>query len=446
MFIRPILQMKERSPKIDIVMLLIFGLYILILITIGLGYKVLAYNLIDLGALTGAFTILIAATVISLQGYRPAKFILVSWTMFLISVIVFVLKDFDLVPYNTFTNYSLLLGSGLETVLLSFALADRINSLKIEKEQSQAETIEALQVNEKLVRDQNSVLELRVEERTESLSLALKDLKEAQTQLVESEKMATLGQLTAGIAHEINNPINFVISNVQPLRQDFGDIKEVLAHFEDAAQNQWDASKAQKVNRLIQDIDLDYVLQEINLLLNGIDEGAKRTSEIVLGLRNFSRLDERSMKKALISECLDSTLILLNSIVKSKIDIVKVYADLPEIDCQPGKINQVFMNILTNAIQALEEYKVPEPQIRIQTKDHDTEIMISISDNGPGMSEDVKNHIFEPFFSTKDVGKGTGLGLSIVHGIIKSHNGKIEVETALGKGTTFFIWLPKIQP
>ncbi len=460
LFIKPILQMRQRAPKLDMVMLGIFGLYLFVLLVILLDKKVLAYNLIDLGALLGALTILAAAITISVQGYRPAKFILVSWTMFLISVIVFVLKDFDLVPHNSWTNYSLLIGSGVETILLSIALADRINILKLEKEQSQAETISALVENEKLViaqnnlvKEQNVILEQKVEARTLSLqqsntqlSVALTDLKEAQTQLVDAEKMATLGQLTAGIAHEINNPINFVISNIQPLRRDFEDIKEVLTVLETATTPAWDNEKAVEAKKLIKDLELDYLLEEVQQLLNGIDEGAKRTSEIVIGLRNFSRLDERSMKKASINSCLDSTLILLNSITKTKIEMVRDFAVLPDIDCQPGKINQVFMNILTNAIQATElGTNGQPPKIIIQTQDLDHEVMIQMTDNGPGMKDEVKQHIFEPFFSTKEVGKGTGLGLSIVHGIVKAHNGRIEVDSVVGSGSSFRIFLPKEQ-
>lgn len=452
-FIRPMLQMKERAPKLDKIMLGILGLYVLILIVIGTGKLTVAYSMIDLGALAGAVTILISAMVISLQGYRPAKFILLSWTVFLVAVIIFVLKDFNAVPYNALTSHALLIGSGLETVLLSFALADRINILKIEKERSQAETIQVLKENERLVREQNVILEQRVVERTldlqksnAELSVALSDLKEAQTQLVDAEKMATLGHLTAGIAHEINNPINFVISNVAPLRRDIGDLKEVLALFDDALAGNWDADKAANARNTVQDIELDYVLEEVDKLLDGIDEGARRTAEIVKGLRNFSRLDESSMKKASMVESLDGTLVILNSQIKNQIKIVKNYEYDEKIDCLPGKVNQVFMNILTNAVQVFDQsLNHPDPTITLGVVEQGDYVKITIADNGAGMPAEVKKRIFEPFFSTKDVGKGTGLGLSIVFNIVKSHHGNIMVDSEPGQGTTFTIILPKQQ-
>lgn len=453
LFIRPFLHMAERAPLLNKIMLGILGYYFLILGVIVTGKLTLAYSLIDLGALLGAVVIMAAAIQVTAQGYRPAKFILVSWTVFLLAVIVFVLKDYDIIPYTNLTSHALLIGSGLEVVLLSIALADRINTLKAEKEHSQAEAIQVLQENERLVREQNVILEQRVAERTLSLqasnkelSIALSDLKETQTQLVDAEKMATLGQLTAGIAHEINNPINFVISNVAPLRRDFNDIKEVLEAYAPATGENWTEDNAAKVRALIQDIELDYVLDEVNKLLDGIDEGARRTAEIVKGLRNFSRLDESAMKKASMEESLEGTLVLLNSMIKNRIHVTRDYNYPEPIDCLPGKLNQVFMNIITNAIQVFDNLPDhPNPTIGLGLYDEGSNVRITISDNGTGMPEDVKKRIFEPFFSTKEVGKGTGLGLSIVYNIIKSHNGNITVESVPGHGTTFAIVIPKEQ-
>ena len=177
---------------------------------------------------------------------------------------------------------------------------------------------------------------------------------------------------------------------------------------------------------------------EVTKLLTGIEDGARRTSEIVKGLRNFSRADQNVFKKTDLNDCLESTLTLLHGSYKNKIDIVKKFGELPEVDCFPGQINQVFMNLLSNAIQAIPE----KGQIFISTRTVGDQVKISIKDTGNGMTEDVRKKIYDPFFTTKEVGKGTGLGLYISYGIIEKHNGKIEVFSRVGEGTEFVITIP----
>lgn len=297
----------------------------------------------------------------------------------------------------------------------------------------------------------------QVEKNKEELEHALRDLtlthhqlQKAQTQLVDSEKMASLGQLTAGIAHEINNPINFVGSNISPLKRDFEDIEAVFKMVE-ALENSQDLNKdVAAILNIIKDRDITFLFEEVDMLLNGIEEGANRTKEIVLGLRTFSRMDEDDFKDADIHQGLDSTLTLLGNKLKNRIEVHKDYGNLPTIQCLPGKINQVFMNILTNAIQAIES----EGAIYIKTAFEDgsaskdpfkrpvDKVNISIRDTGKGMDMATAKRIFEPFFTTKPVGEGTGLGLSITYGIIEQHKGSIQVESEPGKGTTFVIKLP----
>jgi transcriptional regulator with GAF, ATPase, and Fis domain len=257
-------------------------------------------------------------------------------------------------------------------------------------------------------------------------------------QLIQAEKMSSLGQLTAGIAHEINNPVNFISANIQPLRQDMGDIFEVLQKYEQAVSDKNLGHAFTDVEELKSRLDITYVTKEIEQLLGGIEEGARRTTEIVKGLRNFSRLDESVMKKTNIHEGIENTLTLLNTRFKNRIEIIKVYEELPEIECFPGQLNQVFMNILSNAIHAIEG----PGTIQIQTLNSPEGILIKIRDSGSGMPEEVKRKIFDPFFTTKDVGVGTGLGLSISFGIIEKHKGKIEVNSEPGKGSEFVISLP----
>jgi hypothetical protein len=260
--------------------------------------------------------------------------------------------------------------------------------------------------------------------------------------LVNAEKMASLGQLTAGIAHEINNPINFVISNVAPLKRDISDLLELLNKYGEIRDEKGVMDKLTEIQELKEQLDTDYVVKEIDLLLKGIDEGASRTSEIVRGLQNFSRLDEDGLKMANIHTGIDATLLLLNSALNAKnIQVVKDYGNFGDIECQPGKLNQVFMNILNNAIQAFDGQAINK-EIRIHTEKTDDHIIISFKDSAGGMPEDVRRRIFEPFFTTKGVGEGSGLGLSIVYGIVEKHKGKIKVESELGKGTEFIITLP----
>lgn len=277
-----------------------------------------------------------------------------------------------------------------------------------------------------------------IEDKNTELNTLLVNLKEAQQQLVMAEKMASLGQLTAGVAHEINNPINFVSANIKPLKEDLADILECINKYESVIKENKLETQFAEVQKFRNKMDIGFSMQEIQNLLKGIEEGANRTSEIVKGLRNFSRLDQNLIKKTDLNEGIESTLTLLHSLYKDKIEIKKNFGKIPEVECFPGQINQVLMNILSNAIQAIPE----KGEIFIETREEEGTIKISIRDTGGGMSEATKQKIFDPFFTTKEVGKGTGLGLSISYGIIEKHNGKIEVNSVIGKGTQFIITLP----
>ncbi len=272
----------------------------------------------------------------------------------------------------------------------------------------------------------------------EALHATVADLKAAQEQLIQAEKMASLGQLTAGIAHEINNPINFVSANIKPLKEDMADILNVISRYELLIEEKGLQKEFSEINRFKQDSRIDLTMKEVNDLLKGIEDGAIRTSEIVKGLRNFSRLDQNVYRKSNLNESLESTLILLHSSYKNRIEVEKDFGMIPEVDCFPGQVNQVLMNVLSNAIQAIPA----EGKIFIKTWQADNQVKISIRDTGAGMSEEIRKKIFDPFFTTKDVGKGTGLGLSISYGIIQKHNGEIEVLSKPGIGTEFIISIP----
>ncbi|MEM9896707.1 MAG: ATP-binding protein [Bacteroidota bacterium] len=335
----------------------------------------------------------------------------------------------------------------------------KINDLKKSNESLQTEINEAqalqkemkgfidtqIETNEQLMIAESKLKSLLEKEQESKaiLNQTLDKLKDTQGQLVHSEKMASLGQLTAGIAHEINNPINFVFNGIDSMRRNLEDLSIILDKYELLdTQNSKDALIAE-IKAAKTEIEYDELRKDLDSLVDDIKEGAVRTIEIVKGLRVFSRLDEEDMKEANINECLDATLVLLKNKTKNRITVNKSYdAELPEILCYPGQLNQVFMNIINNAIQAIPEER-ENAEISVATTVTDFGISISLKDNGTGMSEEVRKRIFEPFFTTKPVGVGTGLGMSISYGIIEKHQGKLRVESEYGVGTEFIIDLPK---
>lgn len=448
-FARDFLKIRRFSIAMDNFLLVLIGIDVLAIVLSISGVFSLAYNIINLVAGLGSISLLIMASYLGfVEKNREAKFFLLAWSVFLVSVIIYVLKDITVVPFNDFTDSVLMIGSGIESVLLSLALADRINILKLENTAAQKRELKAVKQNEELVKEQNVMLEQKVNERTtelrntnQQLEKAMRELKNAQVQLVNAEKMASLGQLTAGIAHEINNPINFVASSIIPLRQDLNDLEQLIAYY-DSKLNEWlDESKQKTISDYKTKTDFEFTLQELKSLIDGVEEGANRTAEIVLGLKTFSRLDESESNVANVHDLLDSTLIVLRNLTKDKVHIQKHFVSyMPSIRCFPGKLNQVFSNIIVNAIQAMANTEYPE--IAITTELKGEVLLIRIKDSGPGIPNEIKSKIFDPFFTTKEVGKGTGLGLSIVYSIINEHGGQLDVASEVGVGTEFIITLP----
>lgn len=456
-FINNFLRLKTKAPLFRRLLLGVVALDIIGIILLFSGFEAFSYKMVNMVALGGSIVAIIAAVKLAQSGYKPANFFLLAWSVFLVSVVIFALKDFDIIPYNPLFRRSMLFGSSVEVVLLSVALADRINQLRREKEYSQARALEMARENERIIKEQNIELEKRVEARTmelqeanEELQVTLDNLKETQTQLVDAEKMASLGQLTAGIAHEINNPINFITSNIKPLKLDLSEVYTIVDTF---AQLPVDCKpeELEEAKATLQEYDYDFLKEEIESLVSGISDGAVRTSEIVLGLRNFSRLDEDVVKNANLNEGLDSTMILLRNKTKDLIAVERDYDEnLRDIECFPGKLNQAFMNILNNGVYACNAKNYQEgeePKLTLRTRVVDAEtVAVHLIDNGIGMTEETKKKLYEPFFTTKDVGEGTGLGMSIVFKIIDKHGGRIEVNSELGKGTEFILFLPVRQP
>jgi len=456
LFVRNFLHLKSKAPLYYKIFGWLYIPYIFAALLLILGYFNSSYDMINVSALSIVLLVPVSIKVWR-TGDESAAYFLVGWLVFITAVTVFVLKDFGLIPYNEATLYALPIGSAIELVVLSLALGSRINQLKKDRQKAKEKELNTSLLNEKIQREQNVELEKNVTERTseltemnDSLAETLEDLKSAQQQLIQSEKLASLGQLTAGIAHELNNPINFVTSSAQSLKRDFADLKEVieavagLQPMSDELSGELDV-----VIQRMKDLDIAFTLKEIDELLAGVEDGAERTAEIVSGLRIFSRMDGNQSSDANINELLTSTLIILRSNLKDEADVVTEFSEnLPNINCQPGKLNQVFMNIITNAAQATMETQLTrsEREVKVRTRlvnDGGKQfIQVDITDNGVGMSEQKKSQIFNPFFTTKGVGQGTGLGLSIVKGILDDHDATIEITSEIGKGTTFLLSFP----
>ncbi len=262
------------------------------------------------------------------------------------------------------------------------------------------------------------------------------ELRTVQSQLIHQEKMASLGRLVAGIAHELNNPINFVHGNLPYLREYFEDLKKIIG-----AGDKIQSDQKGEFDGLKKSLKYDFLVTDLDNILADLNEGADRIRQIIRNLRSFSRLDEAELKEASIQEGIESTLKILSEFYgRDKIPVETDFANIPPVLCYPGQLNQVWMNLLSNAAQAMGS--VAEPKVTIRTEvDHDN-VVTSISDNGSGIKPEVQSKIFEPFFTTKPVGQGTGLGLSICHSIIERHGGQIFCESSPGQGTTFRVEIP----
>ncbi len=264
------------------------------------------------------------------------------------------------------------------------------------------------------------------------------ELKDPKSQIFQTEKMASLGQMVAGIAHEINNPLAFVSNNVHLCRETFTSLIKLLEAYQSTKQSITDNKRIQYITELEEEIEFAQLKDDIPTLYKAMEDGLERIRKIVLNLKDYSRLDKVDIVQTNLINGLESCLILLNHQIKGRITIIRDYKEIPNVACNPGQINQVFMNILSNAIQAIEE----QGSITIQTSTEQQDICIKITDTGEGIPEHIIDRIHEPFFTTKKMGEGTGLGLSISFAIIEKHNGRIIYISEKGKGTTCTIMIP----
>lgn len=294
-----------------------------------------------------------------------------------------------------------------------------------------------------------AAMEKQVRSSADQLSQAYRKLQSSQAQLVQSEKMASLGQMVAGVAHEINTPLGYVKNNVEIMREFSAQVRELMgasSALVDALLNPQGsdvevASKLAAIEDLHTLVDPDLLFADMDTLFGDTDFGLSQISELVLGLKNFSRLDQSFTDNVSLNDCVNSALLIAKNVIKSKVDVIRQLGELPTVSCVPSQINQVLLNLFTNAAQAIDD----KGKLVIKTWADESRVFVSVQDTGKGIPAEHLKKIFDPFFTTKPVGEGTGLGLSICWQIIQQHGGRIQVASEPGRGTRFVIVLPRQQ-
>ena len=301
-----------------------------------------------------------------------------------------------------------------------------------------------------VVIDLLGAMQSRVAQNAAQLADAYRQLKSSQTALVQSEKMASLGQMVAGVAHEINTPLGYVRNNVEMVQGVFGQVREMLGEYDRLARMLTDENTDEqglsqllfKLSSEAHELQDSKLLEDTEALFGDTLFGVDTIKELVINLRNFSRLDAAKVAEVSLNDCLDQTLVIANNVLKNKVEVIKRYGDIPHVACSPSQINQVLLNMMSNAAQAIEH---DQGKLLLKTETEGAWVRVSIQDNGKGISPDNLKKIFDPFFTTKPVGQGTGLGLSISYQIVQAHGGTIHVASVPGKGTKFVISLPLAQ-
>jgi signal transduction histidine kinase len=300
-----------------------------------------------------------------------------------------------------------------------------------------------------VVIDLLGAMQTRVSQGAAELSAAYTELKSSQAALVQSEKMASLGQMVAGVAHEINTPLGYVRNNVEMVQDVFGQLRDLLEQHalltamltDEATDEAALGAKLFELTAAMTELRESQLIEDTLALFGDTLFGVDTIKELVVNLRNFSRLDAAKLDQVNLNDCLDQTLVIANTVLKHKVEIIRRYGEIPPVQCSPSQINQVLLNLMTNAAQAIEH---DDGKLLLQTEVEDDWVRVSIQDNGKGIAPEHLSKIFDPFFTTKPVGQGTGLGLSISHQIVQAHGGSLQVASVVGKGTRFVLSLPLV--
>jgi signal transduction histidine kinase len=416
-FIVNFLKLKQKAPLYYKLIFVVIFFEAFVVLFLLMGWDILAYHWANFASFYGSIIVLIVAAKLTLSGYKPAKLFLIAWSVFLVSVIVFALMNMGILPYRPYFHASMIFGSTLEMFLLSVALADRYNVLRKEKLDSQQKLIQIARENEKIIQKQKIVLEQEVQLRTRELQRSNKELKatlynlkETQSQLIQSEKMASLGILTAGVAHELNNPLNYIHGGITAME---------------------DELKNENTNLNIENLK-DY--------LTWIKSGEERAKNIVKSINIYNRTNENYIETISINDIIEDCLLIMQCQIREKLSVVKqLNKDLKLVKGNKAKLHQAIVNLLTNAIDSIKD---DNGVIKITTSNQEQSVIVSIEDDGIGISKSNLKKVLDPFYTTKAPGKGTGLGLSIVHSIVKKHNGSITIDSELEKGTKVTLSIP----
>lgn len=330
--------------------------------------------------------------------------------------------------------------SDMEEIVSKIATGDLSGRLEYTKYFEINQLVQSYNMMANALQRLYSTLEMQVQDRTKELKAAYAELQSTQAMMVHSEKMKSLGELVAGIMHEINNPINFIYGNMTHLSNYSNDLIQIIEEYTKVCETVNSEAK-DAVEKLKEEIDYEFLKTDLPDLIKSCKEGADRAKNIIQDLKSFSRMEEAAITDVDIPHEIDTTLNILHNKIKNKAEVHKEYMDnVPKIEAFGGQLNQVFMNILDNAVGAIKE--TGDIWIRINTDESNKNLIMEIEDNGGGMDEETTRKVFNPFFTTKPVGQGTGLGLSITYKIIKNHQGDIKCKSELGKGTKFIITLP----
>ena len=435
------LETKKNAPFFHRMLLGLLSVYGLIILLIISGFFMAGSIAVEIASLLLVLLFFVTAYRVLQKGYKPARFFLMAWSLLLVCVIIFILKDFTILPFNEFTENSLQIGSAAEALLLSMALANRINVYRKEKRAAQLETLRSLEENRKLITEQKLLLEKKVEERTgelkeanKELLTAMMNLQDTQAQLIQREKMASLGELIAGIAHEIQNPLNFVNNFSESTSELLEDMKNEMLAGNTGEAISLAGEAIENSQRIIYHGKRADSIVKSMLLHSGGGTGKKEPTDINALTEEYLRMSYHGLRAKDTS---------FNARLVTSFD-----PGIGQIAVAPQELGRVLLNLYNNAFYTVNEKKkqlngIFEPTVWVSTRHTGSGIEIVVQDNGNGIPEKVLEKIYQPFFTTKPTGVGTGLGLSLSYDIItKGHHGELNVQTNEGEGTEFKIILP----